>query len=126
MTVNIDKDVVKVCRCFNIKGEAVSQSVFTDGHINTTLLVVFSDNGEDKKYLIQGINTHVFKNPEELMENTENVTAFLREKISAAGGDPDRETLTIVPTIDGKTFYTTEDGKVFRVCKFVERCRFRN
>ena len=119
MTVNIDNDVLKVCRCFNIKGEAVSQSVFTDGHINTTQLVVFNDEGSNKKYLIQGINTHVFKNPEELMENIVNVTSYLRRKIAENGGNPDRETLTFLKAENGKYFYF-EGGKCWRAYKFID------
>ncbi|MBO5937744.1 MAG: aminoglycoside phosphotransferase family protein [Clostridia bacterium] len=119
MTVNIDNDVLKVCRCFNIKGEAVSQSVFTDGHINTTQLVVFNDGDEDKKYLIQGINTHVFKNPEELMENIVNVTSYLRKKIAENGGDPNRETLTFLKAENGKYFYF-EGDKCWRAYNFID------
>ena len=102
--------IAHVLEQFNIFVNATS---YGNGHINDTYIV------EGFEYILQRINTQVFKNPAELMENTENVTAYLRKKIAAAGGNPDRETLTIVPTIDGKTFYTTEDGNVFRVCKFI-------
>lgn len=105
MAVEIDNEIVKVCRHFNIKGEAVSQSVFTDGHINTTLLLVFEDEGETKKYLLQGINTHVFKNPEELMENIVNVTTYLRNKIAENGGNPERETLTFLKAENDKYYF---------------------
>lgn len=38
----------------------------------------------------------IFKKPVELMENVSGVTAWLRKKIIENGGDPERETLTLV------------------------------
>ena len=78
--MNIQNEAIDVCRLFNIKGELEDFSVFTDGHINTTYMLAFSEDDEVKKYLVQGINTHVFKNPPTLMENIVNVTEFLRKK----------------------------------------------
>jgi len=54
------------------------------------------------------------------MQNVERVTSHLRKKIIAAGGDPDRETLNLIPTVDGKTFYRTQDGSYWRAYVFIE------
>ena len=54
------------------------------------------------------------------MENMVNVTAYLRKIIAEAGGDPMRETLTLLPTKDGKPFYTDSTGKVWRLLPFIE------
>ena len=118
--VEIDKDIVEVCRHFNIKGNPVSQGVFTDGHINTTLLLEFDEDGESKKYLIQGINTHVFKNPEELMENIVNVTSFLKKKIQENGGNAERETLTFLQADTGK-YYFYSGEKCWRIYNFIDK-----
>lgn len=117
--VGVDETVVEVCRHFNIKGEAVSQCIFTDGHINTTLLLVFNEDGETKKYLIQGINTHVFKNPEELMENIVGVTTFLKNKILENGGNAERETLTFLQAETGKYYFYAND-KCWRIYNFID------
>ena len=87
---------------------------FGNGHINDTYCV-----GDDT-YILQRINTNVFKNPDAVMENIDNVTAFLREKIKAEGGDPDRETLTVVKTLDGKNYYKHDDNTVFRMYLFIK------
>ena len=86
---------------------------YGDGHINHTYLT------KSRQYILQKINTSIFTHPEELMDNIYNVTEHLRKKIIAAGGDPDRETLTIIPTLDGKKFYRTENGDYYRVYKFI-------
>ncbi len=90
-----------------------SLSEFGDGHINDTYMV---DSGE---YILQRINTGIFTNPQKLMENIVDVTEFVRNKIAKAGGDPDKETLTVVKTVDGDNLFTSPDGKVYRVYKYI-------
>lgn len=58
--------------------------------------------------------------PEELMENFVGITSFLRNKILADGGDPTRETLSVVKTKDGRDFYTDTNGRVWRLMPFIE------
>ena len=92
-------------------------SPYGTGHINGTYSV------EVPRLLLQRINTEVFRNPEELMDNIENVTEFLRKKIIAAGGDPDRETLRIIKTVDGKNYYRDGENHVYRMYRFVENTK---
>lgn len=67
------------------------------------------------------INTDTFKNPKELMENVCNVTSFLRKVILENGGDPERETLNVIPTKDGKPFpILTAMAGTGRAYSFVE------
>lgn len=87
---------------------------FGNGHINSTFLV-----GDPPQYILQKINTNVFTDPDGLMENITAVTAHLRKKIAAAGGDPERETLTFLPTDEGRYFYRDESGECWRVYRFV-------
>lgn len=115
----MNHETVEVCRCFNIKGEALSCEVVTGGHINSTNLVIFDDNGEIKKYLVQGINTHVFRNPDNLMSNIVSVTQYLKEKIAEAGGNPERETLTFLSAKDGNYYYYYND-KCWRIYNYVD------
>ncbi len=117
--MNFNKEIIDVCRIFGIEGEAVELEVMHDGHINTTYVAIFNENGETRKYLIQGINTHVFKKPDELMENIVGVTGFLREKILENGGNPERETLSFIPAKDGKYFHYHED-KCWRVYHYID------
>ena len=85
---------------------------YGNGHINDTYLV-------DPKYILQRINTSIFKDADSLMENIVSVTDFLKEKIVAEGGDAERETLSVIRTRDGKNYYKHEDGSCYRVYKFI-------
>ena len=78
------------------------------GHINDTY------RSEDGRWILQRINTEIFKKPEEVMENIEAVTACLRKKLAEDGKDPSRGTLTVVPAEDGALLVRTESG-VFRM-----------
>lgn len=91
------------------------------GHINETYAVYCkSETQAPRRYILQRINTNVFRDPEGLMNNILAVTAYLREQITANGGDPRRETLTVIPTVDGGAFHREENGKCWRVYEFVE------
>lgn len=94
---------------------AANISPYGNGHINDTYLC----GGDGSGYILQRINTDVFKNPDEVMENIVRVTEFLRGKIAAAGGNPERETLTVIPTKKGEPFLRTDDG-CYRMYTFVQ------
>lgn len=96
---------------YGVKSEA---RPYGDGHINST----FVDDNYD--YILQKINTSIFPDTDRLMENIRAVTDFVRGKVEKAGGDPDRETLTVVPTLDGKPYFTAEDGSVWRAYIFIK------
>lgn len=108
------KDILKQ---FQVEGDIASIEPYGSGHINHTYLAQMAD---DKKYILQGINTTIFKDTDQLMENILNVTSYLREEIVRTGGDPARETLTVVMTNDGKSYYTDEEGNKWRVYDFIE------
>lgn len=84
---------------------------FGNGHINDTYVV--------NDFVVQRINTTVFANYKGLMNNIELVTEYLKKKIAAAGGDPERETLTVVKTKCGKPYIKNDLG-VFRVYKLIK------
>ncbi|MBQ8321350.1 MAG: aminoglycoside phosphotransferase family protein [Clostridia bacterium] len=104
---------------FNVEGEFVSAVPYGSGHINNTKYVVINQNGKNKEYILQRINKNVFKDPAKLMENYTSVTEFLRKNIIKNGGDPDRETINVVKTREGKNFYLDEDGEYWRLILFV-------
>ena len=91
------------------------------GHINDTYRVVLeAEDGSESNVVLQRINTHVFTRPVELMENVLRVTAFLREKIIGYGGDPERETLNVIPALDGKSYYVDAEGTYWRSYQFID------
>ena len=94
---------------------------YGSGHINDTFcLVCQPQEGKVIRFILQGLSVAAFPRQDELMENFIGVTSHLRKKIEAAGGDVMRETLNLVPTRDGKPYYTDSTGKVWRLTNYVE------
>lgn len=115
--MNIDLMISK----FDFKGTPFYYEPFGCGLINRTYAVYCKFETEPPiRYLVQRINTHVFKDPAGLMDNIVQVTEFLRKQIIANGGNPDRETLTVIPTKDGKNLYIDEEGGCWRAYDFIE------
>lgn len=108
--------ILDIANSFQLNGTALGTENYGGGHINDTFLVK-TDAGES--YILQRINTTVFKNAEALMDNVILVTDFIKNKIAREGGDPRRGTLSVVMTRDGKNLY--RDGEeCWRVYTFIE------
>ena len=94
---------------------------YGQGHINDTFCVLCQpQEGDCIRFILQGLSSAAFPHPEELMENFIGITSYLRDKVTASGGDPMRETLSLVKTKEGKDFYTDSNGKVWRLTPFIE------
>ncbi|MBR4286711.1 MAG: aminoglycoside phosphotransferase family protein [Clostridia bacterium] len=121
MSITNRTNLIEIVKAFPEYGKYKGYKPVTDGHINDTYIVEYeAADGTVLKYLVQRINVNVFKMPVELMENVCGVTAFLREKIKAEGGDPTRETLTVFPAKDGKNYYMADDGGCWRMYNYVD------
>ncbi|HPS53840.1 MAG TPA: mucin desulfatase, partial [Phycisphaerae bacterium] len=111
-------DLRKIAEQFDIEGKFVSAVPYGTGHINDTFRSIFS-NGVERHFIHQRINHKIFTEPEKLMDNISRVTKHLRKKIVAAGGNPMRQCLTLVPTKDGRNFCIM-DGNYWRTYVFIE------
>ena len=108
---------------FAINGEFISCEPYGSGLINRTYVAVYNEGGRRVRYIVQRINTNLFKNVDGLMNNIKLVTEFNRAEIMKRGGDPDRESLTLVPTKNGGTYFRTEEGDCYRVYVFIENAK---
>lgn len=106
---------------FQLDGLVMKNIRYGNGHINDTFLVTLKKkDGTMKRVILQRMNKNIFTKPEELMENIEGVTSFLRKKIVENGGNPERETLNIIPVEDGFSYYVDNQGEYWRCYKFIE------
>ena len=115
------KEKSEALSAFQLDGEAVSAERYGSGHINDTFLVkTRKADGSDGRVIMQRMNTNIFTKPVELMENILGVTSFLRERIVENGGNPDRETLTVIPTKEGNSYFVDSEGNYWRCYIFIE------
>lgn len=89
---------------------------YGNGHINETYAAYYTaPDGSEYRTILQRINTHVFTDPAGLMENINGVTSFLRQRVG------ERQTMTVIPTLDGKTYYADPEGGCWRSYIFIEK-----
>lgn len=119
MRKNSSVGAAEAVKCFDFRGALVDFRPFGNGHINDTYMVRFRYGGKNVKYILQKINKGVFKKPEQVMSNIIGVTEFLRNTIIDNGGDPERETLNVIKTKDGKGYYIDGYGDYWRAFTFI-------
>lgn len=95
---------------FLTEGKPVSCADFGHGHINDTFLIQ-TDRG--KSYILQQINTHVFRYPEKLMDNVVAVSGHIRKK------SHDRSSLNFIRTDEDRYFHVDETGRYWRCYEFI-------
>ena len=113
-TVNIPQEAPvlrQVLEAYDLPATVLGAVRYGQGHINDTFCVVCQpQEGDAVRFILQGMSLAAFPHPEALMENFVGITSYLRSQIIARGGDPLRETLSLVKTRDGKDYYTDETG----------------
>ena len=114
------KTTTEALEAINFNGDIINVKSFGSGIINDTFLVVCNDNdNKEEKYILQKINNSIFKNIELLMKNYCNICNYLKEIVKNTHGDVDRQTITVIPTKDGKSFFKDSKGNYWRAIKFI-------
>ncbi len=110
---------------FDFTGDVTAIRPCGNGHINSTYIITCSEGELARRYILQILNTAIFKHPEEVMANIVAVTEHIRAGLVAAGEDAERGTMRVVKTKDGENGYTDPDGRFWRAYDFVEHtvCR---
>ena len=101
----------KAVYAFCLNGEPVRCEPFGHGHINSTFKI---DTDQGAEYVLQRINTYVFKNPVGLMNNAGAITDYIRARV-----DDPRLALHFLTTRDGKFYHEDENGEFWRMYDFV-------
>ncbi len=111
------KEILNIAKHFNIPSEPIDIYECRVGHINSTYFIYCSDG---EKYVLQNINTNVFKDPDVLMDNIVGVTAHIRQKLEEEGKDPYRGTLKFFCSTDGLYYYRDQEDRCWRLYKQVD------
>lgn len=108
-----------IVKQFDIRGSIAGIISFGGGHINDTYHIQLTDY-KKPSYLLQRINTFVFKDVEAVMDNILLVTSHLQKKLIQNHCDHiDRMSLKVIKCKDGKSFFTDSAGHPWRVFNFI-------
>ena len=112
--------ITELCNEFGII-DLIGITTVETGLINSSISVVDKNH---KRYLLQEINHHVFKDVDGMMNNIVAVTDHIRTKTIANGGDVERCTLKLKTSNDGKYYVSFNDDKgnphYFRMYDYIE------
>ena len=116
-----DSVIAQILAAYALPGTVADVARHGTGHINDTFCVVCkTPEGGTARFILQRLSQAAFPHPEEVMENFVGITSYLRREILAEGGDPLRETLSLVKTGDGADFVTDAEGRAWRLMPFIE------
>ena len=109
---------------FAVPGRVLGAARQAGGHIHDSYRVDVEQGPLRRSFLLQTMNTHVFPDPEGLMDNVEAVTRHLRAALAREGlADAERRVLTLVPHSHGARALADERGQWWRMFHFIEGTR---
>jgi hypothetical protein len=110
-------DLLKIGSRFRIEGEPFACEDHGTGHIHNTYLLESGNAGEPSRYLLQKLNTRVFKKPEAVQDNIRRILGFLKEHPAGDQGFRDPE---LIETVDDRTMYLDNRGNFWRCFRYIE------
>ena len=119
MTESNFPDLERIFSGFRTEAAFSSAARIGSGHINDTYRITTGNPGIS--YVLQRINSSVFKDIPGLMRNIGIVTRHIENKIIS--GDPDARSfsvLRLIPAIDKNLYILDEDGNYWRLYNFIE------
>jgi len=118
-------DLFAVAGRFAQRGRVVDVRPFGNGNINDTFLVTVDTQGSagaEKHFVLQRINTLVFRRPDLVMRNMRTSTEHIRGRLQHAGHSTGRrwEVPVVVPAQDGRDHWLDVGGAFWRAISFIE------
>lgn len=117
---NLD-NLVAIANRFKAQGKVTDVRTFGNGNINDTFLVTL-DAIERKHFILQRINTHVFGQPELIMQNMRSIAEHIKQRLQKESILSDRrwEIPNVLLTQDNKDHYFDIEGSFWRAISFIE------
>jgi Ser/Thr protein kinase RdoA (MazF antagonist) len=106
---------------FKPGGEVVDIRKYGNGNVHHTFLVTL-DSAREPHFILQHLNTHVFRQPELVMQNMRVLTEHVHDRLRRAplGGRRRWEVPRVIVAQDGRNFWIDPDGSFWRAMSFIE------
>jgi hypothetical protein len=112
--------LVVVAERFQPRGRVLDVREYGSGHINSTFLVTQGAK-EEKHFILQRINTQVFRRPELVMRNMRTVTEHVLHRLRRTPLSGRRwEVVRVLPARDGQDHWLDADGSFWRAISFID------
>jgi hypothetical protein len=109
---------------FDLPGECTAVAALKRGHIHDTLVGTWRTPAGASRFVLQRVNTHVFRAPGVLMETWLRVTEHVRAALAREGRpDVERRCLRAIRTRAGGLLHADAHGALWRAFPFIEGAR---
>ena len=106
---------------FKPQGTVIDIHEYGNGNINDTYLVTL-DSTTEKHFILQRINTQVFRQPELIMLNMRTFTEHVRKRLQSAPPSPGRrwEVVRVLLAQEGQDHWFDPGGSFWRAISFID------
>jgi Ser/Thr protein kinase RdoA (MazF antagonist) len=113
-----------VAEQFAPEGGVTDVREYGSGNVNDTFLVSLN-SGEERNFILQRINTHVFSRPELVMLNIRTFTEHVCERLRRERVGPGRrwQVPRVLPARDGNDYFIDPQGSFWRSISFVNHSK---
>ncbi|HET9907006.1 MAG TPA: aminoglycoside phosphotransferase family protein [Anaerolineales bacterium] len=105
-----------IAQQFESSGQVIEVREFGNGNINDTYLVT-TDAADEKYFVLQRINTNVFRQPKLIMQNMRAFTEHMYRRASEEGHP--WKMPRVIATQDGQDFFLDSEGNFWRAISFI-------
>lgn len=115
------KTLIALAQQFAPPGQILEVQEYGQGNVNDTYLVTLAE-GPNPRFILQRLNTGVFRQPELVMANLTTVTEHVRGRLAREPLPPGRrfELPRVLPTRDGRDHLMDEQGSFWRALSFID------
>ena len=116
-------DTLSIARQFKPDTAILDVREYGSGNVNDTYLIAL-DDAHEPNFILQRINTHVFRRPELIMLNMRLFTEHMHNRLALETPNGHRwEMPRILRARDGQTHFIDDQGEFWRALSFVDRSR---
>ncbi len=112
---------IEIANQFKHQDKVIDVREFGHGNINGTYLVTL-DSSEDKHFILQRVNTNVFRQPQLVMQNMSIFSNHVRQRLQSDSKNLNRrwEVPQVFLTKDNRDYFIDTDGSFWRAISFIE------
>jgi len=117
--------LLAVAAAFDLPAPVARVEPFGNGNVNSTYRVLLEGEGQPA-YLLQGLNTQVFRQPRRVMANIEAVVGHVQRRLAAGNPDPAGRPWrvpAVVPQRASGEPWLEEGGRFWRMLSFLDGTR---
>jgi Ser/Thr protein kinase RdoA (MazF antagonist) len=119
MTETLETNLWAIAEQFAHQGKIADVRAFGNGNINDTFLVSL-DNSSPTRFVLQRINTQVFRQPQLVMQNIRTFTDHVHHRLQRTPLNRSWQVPRVISSKDNQDYWQAADGSFWRAISFIE------